>query len=49
MSVAVLSSAPGMAAVASPGGGSPTLVPGWNGSFSPGTGGGGAGVAVRFS
>ena len=50
VSVAVSSSAPGTATVASPlGGGSPTLVPGVNGSFSPGTGGGRTGVAVRFS
>ena len=30
-------------------GGSPMLVPAVKGSFSPGTGGGGAGVTVRLS
>ena len=50
MSVAVSSVAPGTATVASPlGGGSPMLVPGVKGSFSPGAGGGRTGVAVRFS
>ena len=47
--VGVSSNPPGTVTVALPAGGSSTLVPGVYGSFSPGTGGGGAGVTEVFS